>query len=546
MYKEGQAYLGTSRHPDDSINKPEYLQLKLANRHGLITGATGTGKTVSLQILTEGFSRAGVPVFCADVKGDLSGLSIAGESKDFLEARAETIGFSEDYDYEAFPTIFWDLFGEQGHPIRTTISDMGPLLLSRLMELNATQEGVLNIAFKIADEEGLLLLDMKDLRALLSNLAERAQEISGTYGNVSKASVGAIQRQLLVLEQQGAENFFGEPALAVTDLMRTAPDGRGMVNILAADKLMMSPRLYATFLLWLLSELFEQLPEVGNPDKPRLVFFFDEAHLLFDEAPKILLQKVEQVVKLIRSKGVGVFFVTQNPLDVPDSVLAQLGNRVQHALRAYTPRERKAVKTAADTFRPNPEFDAFEVITNLGVGEALVSTLMKKGVPSIVERTLIRPPSSRMAPITPQERKKIMQASPVFGQYDDTVDRESAYEVLKKRADDLLKEEEKQREQEDEEREETGRMRRSRTGFTLPDFDDDDDDDRRRRSSRRRRTYRDDRPTKRARSRSKSRRRSSNRQTVTEAAMKSVVRSVSTQLGRALVRGILGSIKRGF
>lgn len=546
MYQDGQVYLGTSRHPDDSTNKPEYLQLKLANRHGLITGATGTGKTVSLQILTEGFSRAGVPVFCADVKGDLSGLAMAGDSKDFLEARAETIGFADDYNYEAFPTIFWDLFGEQGHPIRTTISDMGPLLLSRLMELNATQEGVLNIAFKIADEEGLLLLDMKDLRSLLSNLAERAKEISGTYGNVSRASVGAIQRQLLVLEQQGAENFFGEPALAITDIMRTAPDGRGMVNILAADKLMMSPRLYATFLLWLLSELFEQLPEVGNPDKPRLVFFFDEAHLLFDEAPKILLEKVEQVVKLIRSKGVGVFFVTQNPLDVPDSVLAQLGNRVQHALRAYTPRERKAVKTAADTFRPNPEFDAFEVITNLGVGEALVSTLMKKGVPSIVERTLIRPPSSRMAPITPQERKKVMQGSPVLGQYDDRVDRESAYEVLKKRAADLLKKEEKQREHEDEEREETGRMRRSRTGFTLPDFDDDDDDGGRKTSSRRRRTSRDDRPTKRSRSKSTKRRRSSNRQTVTEAAMKSVVRSVSTQLGRALVRGILGSIKRGF
>ncbi|MEP4431321.1 MAG: helicase HerA-like domain-containing protein, partial [Hyphomicrobiales bacterium] len=494
-----------------------------------------------------GFSRAGVPVFCADVKGDLSGLAMAGDSKGFLEERAETIGFADDYNYEAFPTVFWDLFGEQGHPIRTTISDMGPLLLSRLMELNATQEGVLNIAFKIADEEGLLLLDLKDLQSLLSNLAERAQEISGRYGNVSKASVGAIQRQLLVLEQQGAENFFGEPALAITDLLRTAPDGRGLVNILAADKLMMSPRLYATFLLWLLSELFEQLPEVGNPDKPRLVFFFDEAHLLFDEAPKILLQKVEQVVKLIRSKGVGVFFVTQNPLDVPDSVLAQLGNRVQHALRAYTPRERKAVKTAADTFRPNPEFDAFEVITNLGVGEALVSTLMKKGVPSIVQRTLIRPPSSRMAPITPQERKKIMQSSPVFGQYDERVDRESAYEKLKEQAEEKLKQEEKQREREDEEREETGRMRRSRTGFTLPDFDDRDDDDNRS-TRRRRKNYRDDRPTKRSRSRSRSktRRRSSNRQTVTEAAMKSVVRSVSTQLGRALVRGILGSLKRGF
>ncbi|PCJ83898.1 MAG: ATP-binding protein, partial [Hyphomicrobiales bacterium] len=476
MFEDGKVYLGTSRHPDDSINKGEYLQLKLANRHGMITGATGTGKTVSLQILTEGFSRAGVPVFCADVKGDLSGLAMAGTEKDFLETRAETIGFAEQYNYESFPTVFWDLFGEQGHPIRTTVSDMGPLLLSRLMELNRTQEGVLNIGFKIADEEGLLLLDLKDLQALLSNLAERAQEISSRYGNVTKASVGAIQRQLLLLEQQGAEMFFGEPALNIADLMRTAPDGRGIVNILAADKLMMSPLLYATFLLWLLSELFEELPEVGNPEKPRLVFFFDEAHLLFDDAPKALLKKVEQVVKLIRSKGVSVFFVTQNPLDVPDSVLSQLGNRVQHALRAYTPRERKAVKTAADTFRPNPEFDAFEIITQLGIGEALVSTLMKKGVPSIVERTLIRPPSSRMAPITPQERRKIIQGSPVFGQYDETLDRESAYEQLQKIADKKAQKEEDQRGREDEERKETGRMRRSRTGFTLPDFDDEDDD----------------------------------------------------------------------
>ena len=393
MYQDGKIYLGTSV-------KGEYLDLKRANRHGLVTGATGTGKTVTLQILTEGFSNAGVPVFCADVKGDLSGLSAKGEYKDFLDKRANDIGFADDYEFESFPTVFWDLFGEQGHPIRTTVSEMGPLLLARLMELNPTQEGVLNIAFKIADDEGLLLLDMKDLRALLVNLADRASEISAEYGNVSKASIGAIQRQLLVLEEQGGEDFFGEPALDIMEIMRTNRQGQGLVNILAADKLMGSPRLYATFLLWLLSELFEELPEVGDPEKPRLVFFFDEAHLLFDEAPKALVEKVEQVVKLIRSKGVGVYFVTQNPLDVPDGVLSQLGNRIQHALRAYTPREQKAVKVAASTFRPNPEFDAYDVIMELGVGEALVSTLERKGVPSMVQRTLIRPPSSRLGPLT--------------------------------------------------------------------------------------------------------------------------------------------------
>ncbi|HSG95233.1 MAG TPA: helicase HerA-like domain-containing protein, partial [Afifellaceae bacterium] len=422
--------------------------------------------------------------------------------------------------------VFWDLFGEQGHPIRTTVSEMGPLLLARLMSLSDVQEGVLNIAFKIADDEGLLLLDLKDLQALLANLSERSSEISGAYGNVSKSSVGAIQRQLLVLEQQGGEAFFGEPALDIMELMRTTRDGRGVVNILAADKLMMSPRLYATFLLWLLSELFEELPEVGNPDKPRMVFFFDEAHLLFDEAPKVLLEKVEQVVKLIRSKGIGVFFVTQNPLDVPEGVLAQIGNRVQHALRAYTPRERKAVKTAADTFRPNPEFNAFEIITQLGVGEALVSTLEKKGVPSVVQRTLIRPPSSRLGPITEAERKSVINESPVFGLYDKPVDRESAFEILKKKAAEKAKAEEAQRAREDEEREEAGRMKRSRTGFQLPDFD------------------RDDRPTRRSRRRSSTRRRSS-RQSVAETAIKQVARTVASQLGRALVRGVLGSLKRG-
>jgi len=513
MLVDDKVYLGTS-------TRAEYLPLKYANRHGLITGATGTGKTVSLQIMAEGFSRAGVPVFCADVKGDLSGIAVAGTPKDFLSERAENIGF-DDYAFDAFPTIFWDLFGRQGHPIRTTISEMGPLLISRLLDLNATQEGVLNIAFKLADDEGFLLLDLKDLRALLINMDERAKELSATYGNVSTASIGAIQRALLVLEQQGGENFFGERALNIADLMRTHTDGRGIISVLAADELMHSPRLYATFLLWLLSELFEELPEVGNPDKPRLVFFFDEAHLLFDEAPKVLLQKVEQVVKLVRSKGVGVYFVTQNPVDVPDEVLAQLGNRVQHALRAYTPREQKAVRVAAETFRPNPDFDTADVITQLGVGEALVSTLEAKGVPSVVGRTMMRPPSSRLGPILPDERRDIIAASPIAGLYDEVVDRESAFEVLQEKLEEKQREEERQRQREEREREEQGRMRRSRTGYR---------DD-----------YRDDRPTRRATSR-----RRSNRQTVTEAAVKSLARSVARQLGNSLVRGILGSLKKGF
>ncbi len=426
MTNENSVFIGTAK-------EKQFLNLKFANRHGLITGATGTGKTVTLQILAEGFSAQGVPVFAADVKGDLSGISVKGEPKDFLLERAEKIGF-DDYGFESFPAVFWDLFGEQGHPIRTTISEMGPLLLSRLMNLTEAQEGALNIGFRIADEEGLALLDLKDLRALLINLAERSKEIRTEYGMVSRQSIGAIQRRLLVLEQQGADFLFGEPALDIADLMRTTRDGRGVINVLAADKLMQSPQLYSTFLLWLMSELFEELPEIGNPDKPKLVFFFDEAHLLFDEAPKILLEKVEQVVRLIRSKGVGVYFVTQNPLDVPDSVLNQLGNRVQHALRAYSPREQKAVRTAATTFRQNPEFDTEEVITQLGVGEALVSTLEKKGVPSMVQRTLIRPPSSRMGPITSKERKNAILNSPVYGLYDEKVDRESAYEILSVRA----------------------------------------------------------------------------------------------------------------
>jgi DNA helicase HerA-like ATPase len=411
--------------------KYEVLDLKFGNRHGLVTGATGTGKTVTLQVLAEGFSLAGVPVFAADVKGDLSGISAAGEAKDALVQRAQSMGLP--YQPDQFPAVFWDVFGAEGHPIRATISEMGPLLLSRLLQLNDTQEGVLNIAFRIADEQGLALLDLKDLRAILGLVADSATELQKTYGNVSPATVGTIQRQLLVLENQGANSFFGEPALDLNDFMRTDRDGRGIVNILAADKLIANPRLYATFLLWLLSELFEALPEVGDVDKPKLVFFFDEAHLLFNDAPKPLLEKIEQVVRLIRSKGVGVYFVTQNPLDVPETVLAQLGNRVQHALRAFTPRDQKAVKAAADTFRPNKNLDTAQVITELGKGEALVSFLEGNGIPSVVERTMIRPPSARLGTVTPAERAATIAASPFKGKYDTAIDSDSAYEKLQKR-----------------------------------------------------------------------------------------------------------------
>ncbi len=411
--------------------QPAWLTLGLANRHGLVTGATGTGKTVSLQVMAEGFARAGVPVFAADIKGDLSGISEVGEAKDFIVKRASEMELS--FQPDQFSTVFWDVFGEQGHPVRATVSEMGPLLLSRMMDLNDVQEGVMNIAFRVADEQGLLLLDMKDLRAILSFIAEHAAELTTQYGNVSKQTVGTIQRQLLVLENQGGSSFFGEPALALKDFMRTDGDGRGMINILVADKLMQSPRLYATFLLWMLSELFEELPEAGDPPKPKLVFFFDEAHLLFDDAPKALMDKVQQVVRLIRSKGVGVYFVTQNPIDVPDKVLAQLGNRVQHALRAFTPRDQKAVAAAAETFRPNPKLDTAQVITQLGKGEALVSFLEGNGTPAMVERVMIRPPTARIGPITPEERKAIMNNSPLKGKYDTTIDSESAYEVLQKR-----------------------------------------------------------------------------------------------------------------
>ena len=412
-------------------DQPAWLTLALANRHGLVTGATGTGKTVSLQVMAEGFARAGVPVFAADIKGDLSGISEVGENKDFILKRAADMGLA--FQPDQFSTIFWDVFGEQGHPVRATVSEMGPLLLSRMMDLNDVQEGVLNIAFKVADEQGLLLLDMKDLRAILSFVAERAADLTTQYGNVSKQTVGTIQRQLLVLQNQGGDKFFGEPALDLKDFMRADRDGRGMINILVADKLMQSPRLYATFLLWMLSELFEQLPEVGDPPKPKLVFFFDEAHLLFNDAPKALMDKIEQVVRLIRSKGVGVYFVTQNPIDVPDKVLAQLGNRVQHALRAFTPRDQKAVAAAAQTFRPNPKLDTTKVIMELGKGEALVSFLEGNGIPAMVKRVMIRPPTARIGPITSEERKSIMDNSPVKGKYDTAIDSESAYEVLQKR-----------------------------------------------------------------------------------------------------------------
>lgn len=413
------------------------LALKYANRHGLIAGATGTGKTVTLQILAEGFSQAGVPVFLSDVKGDLSGLALPGSAahklhQAFLD-RATQIGFDE-FSYAACPVTFWDLFGEQGHPVRTTVTEMGPLLLSRLMELSEAQEGILNIAFRVADEEGMPLLDLKDLQALLVWIGENRAQLSLRYGNVSTASIGAIQRRLLVLENQGGTSLFGEPALELSDLMRTDENGHGMVNILASDRLMGAPRLYATFLLWLLSELFEELPEVGDPDKPKLVFFFDEAHLLFDDAPKVLIDKVEQVARLIRSKGVGVYFITQNPADIPEDILGQLGNRVQHALRAFTARDRKNLRLAAETYRENPDFDTETAIREVGVGEAVTSMLQKKGIPGMVERTLIRPPGSQLGPITDGERQAILTASPMGAKYNQVKDRKSAFEILQSRA----------------------------------------------------------------------------------------------------------------
>ncbi|MGE4325059.1 MAG: helicase HerA-like domain-containing protein [Pseudodonghicola sp.] len=431
---DGKVFLGGG---GENYSVKQGLALKYANRHGLIAGATGTGKTVTLQILAEGFSAAGVPVVLSDVKGDLAGLAKAGRPDQKLHQsfidRAATIGF-DDYAYAACPVTFWDVYGEQGHPLRTTVAEMGPLLLSRLLDLSEAQEGILNIAFRLSDEEGLPLLDLKDLQALLTWIGENREKLSLRYGNVSVASVGAIQRRLLVIENQGATQFFGEPALELADLMRTDARGHGMVNILAADKLMAAPGLYATCLLWLLSELFEELPEVGDPEKPKLVFFFDEAHLLFDGAPKALVDKVEQVARLIRSKGVGVYFVTQQPADVPEDILAQLGNRVQHALRAFTARDRRNLKAAAETYRDNPRFSTEEAIRDVGTGEAVTSMLGPKGAPGVVERTLIRPPSSQLGPITEAERRAIIAASDLAGKYDTAVDRRSAYEILQQRA----------------------------------------------------------------------------------------------------------------
>lgn len=468
---------------------PVYLLPKYANRHGLIAGATGTGKTVTLQTLAEGMSDLGCAVFMADVKGDLSGISQAGGGNPKLDARAAEIGLSP-YEHRGYPVTYWDLFGEKGHPVRATISEMGPLLLSRLLQLNDVQEGVLNVAFRVADESGLLLLDLKDLRSLLVHVADHADELRNEYGNVSSTTVGTIQRQLLVLEEQGAEMFFGEPALDLKDLVQVSADGKGMINLLAADKLMQSPRLYATFLLWMLSEVWENLPEVGDLPTPKLAFFFDEAHLLFTDAPKSLLEKIEQVVRLVRSKGVGVYFITQHPLDIPDTVSAQLSNRVQHALRAFTPRDQKAVETAAETFRQNPKFDCKEVITNLVVGEALVSVLGPDGAPTVVERTLIKPPASRLGPATPEERKQVMAGSHIGNKYNTTVDRESAYEVLTKRREAA----EAQAEQEVPE-EKRAPARRS--------------------------------------------------DTVLESVVKSTVRAAGSQFGRQLIRGLLGGLLGG-
>ena len=419
---DGKIYIGKSI-------KSEYLELRLANRHGLITGATGTGKTVTLQVLAEGFSAQGVPVFAADIKGDLSGIAAVGEPKDFLVKRAQEIGLSP-YENRAFPSVFWDVFGEEGHPIRATLTDMGPLLVSRLLELNDVQEGVLNIAFRVAADEKLPLVDIQDLRSLLTDLASRGKEIATKYGNVATTSVGSIQRRLLVLEEQGAEHFFGEPALDINDFLRVAPDGRGVVNVLAADKLMQAPRVYATFLLWLLSKLWQTLPEVGDQPKPKLVFFFDEAHLLFNDAPKPLMERVEQIARLVRSKGVGVYFITQNPADVPRTIASQLNNRVQHRLNAFTPQDMAGIEAAAKTFRQNPQLDTGQVIKELKVGEALVSMLEVKGEPSIVQRTLIRPPEGRIGPVSEEERRGVIEYSPYWGKYEEKQDRASAREIL--------------------------------------------------------------------------------------------------------------------
>ncbi|NEX20875.1 DUF853 family protein [Thiorhodococcus mannitoliphagus] len=485
---------------------------RMANRHGLVAGATGTGKTVTLQRLAEQFSRMGVPVFLADIKGDLSGISQPGGGNARVAERAAEMGLEQEegFDYSANPVMFWDILAEQGHPVRTTLSELGPMLLSRLLNLNEVQEGVINIAFHLADENGWLLLDLKDLRALLSHVADNASTLQTRYGNVSKASVGAILRRLLVLEQQGGERLFGEPALVLQDMMQTDEQGRGYINVLAADKLIHTPALYSIFLLWLLSELFEELPEVGDPDKPKMVLFFDEAHLMFDDAPKVLLDKIEKVVRLIRSKGVGVYFVTQNPLDVPEAVLGQLGNRVQHALRAYTPKDQKAVRVAAETFRQNPDLDTATAITALGVGEALVSTLDAEGIPGMVQRVLIAPPGSRLGPITAAERAAVVAQSLVSGVYDAAVDRVSAYEILEERA------------------------KQAAAASAAPEIRDLSDD-----------FGGADKPAPQSKARRQSSGRSSGRQSPIEAFASSAMRSLGTQIGRQLVRGIMGSLLGG-
>ena len=499
----------------EAYGVPQNLLLKYGNRHGLIAGATGTGKTVTLQVLAEGFSAAGVPVFMADVKGDLAGIAAAGSPgaklHDAFAKRAATIGL--DLQYQAFPVTFWDLFGTQGHPIRATVAEMGPLLLSRLLELTEPQEGVLNVAFRLADEEELPLLDLKDLQALLTFIAENDNAISARYGLVSSTSIGAIQRRLLVLENQGAAQMFGEPALELADLMRTDAQGRGMVNLLAADKLMNAgPRLYATFLLWLLSELFEELPEVGDPEKPKLVFFFDEAHLLFNDAPKALVSKVEQVARLIRSKGVGVYFITQNPADVPEMILGQLGNRVQHALRAFTAKDQKDLKLAAETYRPNPRFAIEEAIRDVGTGEAVTSFLEAKGVPGVAERTLIRPPSSQLGPIDPALRTQLMAASGMGAKYDTAIDRDSAYERLRAKAERAARDAADAEAREERAKEEEREFSRARR------YDGE-------RTATRKTTPR-----------------ASRSDSIGEAFAKSFARQLGTKSGQAIVRGVLGSI----
>mgnify|MGYP001549816208 FL=1 len=486
-------------------SKQVRLNAGMANRHGLITGATGTGKTVTLQVLAESFSRLGVPVFTADVKGDLSGLAGPGKDNPKIDERLRYIGI-EGHAFEPSPTVFWDVYGEKGHPVRTTVSEMGPILLSNLLELNETQEGIVQIAFSVADDEGLLLLDLKDLRAMLNWVADNARELERNYGRISSASVTAILRRLLVLEEAGGEIFFGEPAIRIEHLMQHDFSGRGVISILDATTLYHSPRIYATFLLWLLSELMEELPERGDADRPRLVFFFDEAHLLFDNAPKALLEKITQVIRLIRSKGVGVFFISQYPNDVPDEVIGQLGNRVQHALRAFTPRDRKALRAAAETFRENPAFDTEEVIGQLGVGEALISTLDAKGIPSVVERTLMAPPRSQFGPIDDSRRAELISRSPLNSAYERTVDRESAYEMLQRREQEIRAQREREAQAAAEQKAAQERRRQ---------------EERAARAAQPRR---------------------GNRQSVGEALAKSVARTIGTTLGRQIVRGILGSI----